>query len=61
MEIHPDKSPVLLVAGRDDMQMCELGLAETGKNNHCLSKNVGISMFYDWSKKARLKEVLQKT
>ena len=51
MEIHPDKSPVLLVAGRDDMQMCELGLAETGKNNHCLSKNVGISMFYDWSKK----------
>ena len=31
MEIHPDKSPVLLVAGRDDMQMCELGLAETGK------------------------------
>ena len=30
MEIHPDKNPVLLVAGRDDMQMCEPGLAETG-------------------------------
>ena len=30
MEIHPDKSPVLLVAGRDDMQMCELALHETG-------------------------------
>merc|ERR1712137_1304921 len=30
MELHPDKPPVLLVAGRDDMQMCELSLDETG-------------------------------
>ncbi|CAG0903856.1 unnamed protein product [Darwinula stevensoni] len=30
MEIHPEKEPVLLVAGRDDMQMCELNLEETG-------------------------------
>lgn len=30
MELHPDKPPVLLVAGRDDMQMCELSLEETG-------------------------------
>merc|ERR1712071_194945 len=30
MELHPDKAPVLLVAGKDDMQMCELSLDETG-------------------------------
>ncbi|XP_006813001.1 unconventional myosin-VI-like [Saccoglossus kowalevskii] len=30
MEVHPDKQPVLLVAGKDDMQMCELSLDETG-------------------------------
>ncbi|CAG2101607.1 unnamed protein product [Medioppia subpectinata] len=29
MEIHPEKKPILLVAGRDDMQMCELSLDET--------------------------------
>ncbi|XP_049829322.1 myosin heavy chain 95F isoform X2 [Schistocerca gregaria] len=30
MELHPDKPPILLVAGIDDMQMCELSLEETG-------------------------------
>lgn len=30
MELHPDKDPVLLVAGQDDMEMCELSLDETG-------------------------------
>ena len=30
MELHPDKAAVLLVAGKDDMQMCELSLEETG-------------------------------
>ncbi|KAM8847209.1 unconventional myosin-VI-like isoform 2-T2 [Synchiropus picturatus] len=30
MELHPDKHPVLLVAGKDDMEMCELSLEETG-------------------------------
>ena len=30
MELHPDKPPVLLVAGKDDMEMCELPLEETG-------------------------------
>lgn len=30
MELHPERGPVLLVAGADDMQMCELSLAETG-------------------------------
>ncbi|XP_055381599.1 myosin heavy chain 95F isoform X4 [Condylostylus longicornis] len=30
MELHADKPPILLVAGKDDMQMCELSLEETG-------------------------------
>ncbi|XP_063377350.1 myosin heavy chain 95F [Cydia fagiglandana] len=30
MELHPDKAPVLLQSGVDDMQMCELSLDETG-------------------------------
>jgi len=30
MEIHPGREPILLLAGRDDMQMCELSLDETG-------------------------------
>ncbi|KAM4041432.1 unconventional myosin-VI isoform 5-T5 [Anomaloglossus baeobatrachus] len=30
MELHPDKPPILLVAGKDDMEMCELSLEETG-------------------------------
>ncbi|XP_069688950.1 myosin heavy chain 95F isoform X3 [Periplaneta americana] len=30
MELHPDKPAILLLAGVDDMQMCELSLDETG-------------------------------
>ncbi|CAH1799090.1 unnamed protein product [Owenia fusiformis] len=30
MELHPEKDAVLLVAGVDDMKMCELSLEETG-------------------------------
>eukprot|EP01137_Pigoraptor_chileana_P012033 Opistho-2@63822 len=30
LEVHPDRPPVLLVAGKDDMEMCELSLEETG-------------------------------
>jgi myosin-6 len=30
MEIHPNNDAVLLVAGVDDMNMCELSLEETG-------------------------------
>ncbi|XP_059475767.1 myosin heavy chain 95F isoform X2 [Neocloeon triangulifer] len=30
MELHPEKQAILLVAGVDDMQMCELSLEETG-------------------------------
>nr|XP_019940194.1 PREDICTED: unconventional myosin-VI [Paralichthys olivaceus] len=30
MELHPDKRPIVLVSGKDDMEMCELSLEETG-------------------------------
>lgn len=30
LELHPDKPPVLLVAGKDDMEMCELSLDDSG-------------------------------
>ncbi len=30
LELHPDKQPLLLVAGKDDMERCELSLEETG-------------------------------
>ena len=30
MKITPEAKPVLLVAGKDDMKMCELSLSETG-------------------------------
>ena len=30
LELHPGKEPLLLVAGKDDMQMCALSLEETG-------------------------------
>lgn len=29
LELHPDKVPLLLTAGKDDMEMCELSLDET--------------------------------
>ena len=30
LELHPGKEPLLLVAGKDDLQMCALSLTETG-------------------------------
>ena len=30
LELHPGKVPLLLEAGKDDMQMCALNLEETG-------------------------------
>ncbi|XP_063718302.1 unconventional myosin-VI-like isoform X2 [Symsagittifera roscoffensis] len=43
LELHPNKPPILLVAGKDDMRMCELQLAETGlttkKGAEVLSKD----------------------
>ena len=50
MEIYDDKPPVLLVAGIDDMHMCELSLDETG-----LTKKLGAEILEnefntEWSK-----------
>jgi myosin-6 len=46
MEIHPGKPQVLMVAGRDDMNMCELKLSETG-----LTKKRGAEILeYDFEK-----------
>lgn len=30
LELHPDKEPLLLEAGKNDLEMCELSLDETG-------------------------------
>ncbi|VDM80438.1 unnamed protein product [Strongylus vulgaris] len=30
IEMHPNKTPILLVAGRDDLHMCEILLDQTG-------------------------------
>ena len=30
LELHPGKQPLLLLAGKDDLEMCELTLEETG-------------------------------
>ena len=30
LELHPGKEPLLLLAGKDDLDMCELTLEETG-------------------------------
>ena len=30
IELHPDKDPLLLMAGKNDLEMCELSLDETG-------------------------------
>ncbi len=30
LELHPDKAPLLLEAGKNDLEMCELSLDETG-------------------------------
>lgn len=29
LELHPDKEPILLIAGQHDIEMCELSLRET--------------------------------
>lgn len=41
MELHPDVAPLLLTAGKDDMDMCELSLDETG-----LARKRGAEILY---------------
>lgn len=50
MEIHDGKNPVLLVAGLDDMQMCELNLEETGLTRKKGAEILGREFETEWSK-----------
>jgi len=50
MELHPDKPPILLVAGRDDMQMCELNLEETGLTRKRGAEILDIEFEKEWTK-----------
>ena len=38
LEIHPEKAPLCLIAGKDDLKMCELQLQETGMISCCVLK-----------------------
>ena len=50
MELHPDRSPVLLIAGRDDMQMCELSLEETGLTRKRGAEILEHEFIREWEK-----------
>merc|ERR1711871_770330 len=50
MELHPEKSPVLLTAGRDDMEMCELSLEETGLTRKRGAEILPREFEAEWSK-----------
>jgi len=50
MELHPGREPVLLVAGKDDMQMCELSLEETGLTRKRGAEILGPEFEKEWNK-----------
>ncbi|XP_044756071.1 myosin heavy chain 95F isoform X1 [Coccinella septempunctata] len=50
MELHPEKVPVLLIAGKDDMQMCELSLEETGLTRKRGAEILESEFEKEWSK-----------
>ncbi|EDQ91661.1 uncharacterized protein MONBRDRAFT_19467 [Monosiga brevicollis MX1] len=50
MELHPDKPPVLLVAGKDDMEMCELSLDETGLSRKRGAEILAREFEEEWKK-----------
>merc|ERR1712021_40485 len=50
MELHPEKPPVLLLAGRDDMEMCELSLEETGLTRKRGAEILPREFETEWSK-----------
>ncbi|KAJ8946394.1 hypothetical protein NQ318_011800, partial [Aromia moschata] len=52
MELHPDKTPILLVAGKDDMQMCELSLEETGLTRKRGAEILESEFNKDWERNA---------
>ena len=50
MELHPERKPVLLVAGIDDMEMCELALHETGLSRKRGAEILEHEFEKEWSK-----------
>ena len=50
LELHPNKQPVVLVAGRDDMELCELSLEETGLARKKGAEILGHEFEEAWSK-----------
>ncbi|XP_017783306.1 PREDICTED: myosin heavy chain 95F isoform X2 [Nicrophorus vespilloides] len=49
MELYNDKPSVLLVAGKDDMQMCELSLAETGLTRKRGAEILEVEFDKEWN------------
>ncbi|CAD5118005.1 DgyrCDS6746 [Dimorphilus gyrociliatus] len=50
MELHPEKSAVLLVAGVDDMKMCELSLEDTGLTRKKGAEILECEFESEWSR-----------
>jgi myosin-6 len=50
MELHPERPAVLLVAGTDDMEMCELSLEETGLTRKRGAEILPREFEAEWSK-----------
>lgn len=59
MEIYPDKTPTLMIAGVDDLQMCELKLEETGLTRKKGAEVLGKDFEAEWGQFGG-KEYLQK-
>jgi len=55
MEIYDDKPPVLLLAGVDDMHMCELSLEETGLTKKRGAEILESEFDAEWKKNSGLK------
>jgi len=50
MEVHEGRSPILLIAGRDDVHMCELNLDETGLTRKRGAEILESEFERDWKK-----------
>ena len=53
MEVYPNAKPILLLAGKDDMQMCELSLEETGLTNRKGAEILVTDFEREWDKHAQ--------
>jgi myosin-6 len=61
MELHPTKAPVTLVAGTDDMDMCELSLEETGLTRKRGAEILEREFNSEWTKNGGPKYVKAKS